>query len=65
MGFISQDVRDALQKSNISTFDFAGYVEYEKDDGSKGYGLRYGEFIALCVNEIQKLKKRISELENK
>ena len=65
IGFISQDVRDALQKTNISTSDFAGYIEYDKNDGSKGYGLRYGEFIALCVNEIQKLKKRVEELENK
>lgn len=65
VGFISQDVRDALQKSNISTLDFAGYVEYDNNDGSKGYGLRYGEFIALCVNEIQKLKKRVDELEEK
>lgn len=65
MGFISQDVRDALCKADISTFDFAGYVEYDKEDGTKGYGLRYGEFIALCVNETQKLKKRVAELEQK
>ena len=65
IGFISQDVRDALSESGIPTTDFAGYIAYDKEDGTKGYGLRYSEFIALNTFEIQKLKKRVAELEAK
>ena len=63
IGLISQEVGEALRKTHIPTSDFAGYLEYEKEDGTKGYGLRYGEFIALNINEIQKLKPRVSSLE--
>ena len=62
VGFISQDVHEALNLANIPTSDFAGYLAYDKEDGTTGYGLRYSEFIALNTYEIQKLKKEITEL---
>ena len=65
IGFIAQDVKEALDSAEISSSDFAGYIVFDKEDGSKGYGLRYGEFIALNTHEIQQLKKRVIELENK
>lgn len=65
IGFISQDVKEALMIANIPTSDFAGYILYDKNDETKGCGLRYGEFIALNTDQIQKLKKRESELEDK
>lgn len=61
IGFISQDVQDALNVAKIPTSDFAGYIAYDKEDGSVGYGLRYSEFIALNTFEIQKLKKLVAE----
>lgn len=64
-GFIAQDVKAAVENAGLTTQDFAAYCEWENDDGTTGCGLRYGEFIALCVNEIQKLKKRVAELEEK
>lgn len=64
-GFIAQDVKAAVENAGLTTQDFAAYCEWQKDDGTIGCGLRYSEFIALCVNEIQKLKKRVAELENK
>lgn len=64
IGFISQDVKEALIIANIPTSDFAGYIVYDKNDETKGCGLRYGEFIALNTDQIQKLKKRTAELEN-
>lgn len=64
VGFIAQDVKEALDIADISSSDFAGYISFDKKDGSKGYGLRYSEFIALNTYEIQKLKKRITELES-
>lgn len=63
-GFIAQDVKSAIEAVGLTTQDFAGYCEWENDDpNSASCGLRYEEFIPLCVNEIQKLKKRVAELE--
>ncbi len=62
-GFILDEVRDAMDASHISTSEFAGYVldDPEKPDGDGG--LRYGEFIALLVNEVQKEKEKRASLE--
>ena len=62
-GFIAQDVKAAIENAGLTTQDFAAYCEWETN-GETTCGLRYSEFIALCVNEIQKLKKRVAELEN-
>ena len=63
IGLVAQDVKQAIINAELTTQEFAGYCEWTNDDGTIGCGLRYSEFIALCINEIQKLKKRISELE--
>ena len=65
IGLIAQDVKEAVENAGITTQDFAGYCEWKEDDGSIGCGLRYGEFISLCIDQIQKLKKRVEELEEK
>ena len=62
-GFIAQDVLMAIQKAGLTTQDFAGYVEKSNEFNEIERYLRYGEFIALCVDQIQKLKKRVGELE--
>jgi hypothetical protein len=54
-----------VENVGLTTQDFAAYCEWENDDGTIGCGLRYSEFIALCVNEIQKLKSRVSALEER
>lgn len=64
-GLIAQDVKMAIENAGLTTKDFAGYCEWTNEDGSIGCGLRYGEFISLCIHEIQKLKRRVAELENK
>lgn len=71
LGFISQDVEQALVDNNLTSLDFAGFIKspiYE-DDGvtikDYSYGLRYSEFIALNTHMIQKLYKRIKGLEEK
>lgn len=64
-GLIAQDVKEAVENAGLTTQDFAGYCEWENEDGSTGCGLRYGEFISLCIDQIQKLKKRVEELEEK
>ena len=60
-GFIAQDVKAAIEAAGLTTQDFAAYCEWEGTDGSTTCGLRYSELIALCVSEIQKLKKRVEK----
>jgi hypothetical protein len=58
MGMIAQEVEESVNRAGVSTEDFAAIcVENEQ------YGLRYGEFVAMCIDQIQKLKKRVMELE--
>lgn len=63
IGFIAQDVEEALSKSGLSTTEFAGFVRGKDKDGKDIYGLRYGEFIALNTHRIKQLEKRIDKLE--
>ena len=69
-GFIAQDVEEAILKVGLTTQDFAGFVKDNEEtvvteDGTvkQQLALRYEEFISLNTNEIQKLKKRVAELE--
>lgn len=61
VGFIAQEVEAAINAAGLTSLDFAGFV---KSDEQEAYYLRYEEFIALCVHEIQSLKKEIGELKN-
>ena len=60
VGMIAQDVEKALADSGIPTSDFGGYIKM-KDT----YALRYGEFIGLLIDQVQKLKARVAELEER
>jgi hypothetical protein len=65
IGFIAQDVKDAVQNAGLTTKDFAAYCEWNNEHDEVGCGLRYSEFVALNTDQIQKLKVRVAELENK
>jgi len=67
-GLGAQGVINALTAAGLTTSDFAGvcissYTDEETGETVQKYGLRYGEFISLCINEIQKLKARVAALE--
>jgi hypothetical protein len=64
VGFGAQSVEKAMQECDISSQEFAGLIKSPAGDDYK-YGLRYSEFIALAVMEIQKLNKKITELEKR
>ena len=64
-GFVAQDIKSNLDKHGISTQDFGGYVADVDEDGNEILGLRYSEFIPLIVDQVQKLKARVAELEGK
>ena len=65
LGLVAQDVKDAILAAGLTTKEFAGYCEWKNDDDSVGCGLRYSEFVAINICEIQKLKARVKELEEK
>lgn len=65
MGMIAQDVEVALQESGVDSTDFAGFVKFTDKEGVSHYSLRYGEFIGLLIDQVQKLKARVAELEGK
>lgn len=73
---IAQDVKEAVLAAELTTHDFAGYCEvpvYEKDENGNPTGnitgytcaLRYDEFMALAIRQIQMLKARVAELERR
>lgn len=63
-GLIAQDVEEAMEGLGLEGTDFAGFIK-EQDAGGETprYALRYEEFIALCIRQIQALKQRVSQLE--
>ena len=66
VGFYSQDVEQSLIDNGLTTNDFAGFVKYiDPESNEEKYALRYEEFIALNTHMIQKLYKRIEELEKR
>lgn len=65
IGLVAQDVKDAILAAGLTTKEFAGYCEWKNEDDSVGCGLRYSEFVAINIYEIQKLKARVKELEEK
>lgn len=67
LGLIAQDVEEALEAAGLTSLDFAGFVKSPDEEAEGGYlySLRYEEFVALCVREIQRLGQRVRELEGK
>lgn len=69
-GFIAQDVKQATEDVGLTTTEFAAYVHFDsaEKDGetiAETCGIRYEEITALNTWEIQKLKARVVELEEK
>ena len=79
IGFISQDVEQAMTACGLTDLDFAGFckdqkvISIENEDGTfieqvvEGeyiYSLRYEEFIALNTYVIQKQQSEIETLKN-
>ncbi len=71
-GLIAQDVEETLTDLGYTTLDVAAFIKSPRKDnegnvveGEYEYALRYGELIPLCIEQIQKLKRRVAELEAK
>lgn len=66
IGFISQDVEEAMKEVGLSDLDFAGFCKDEITDENGNvksiYGLRYSEFIAINTMMIQRTRSEFAEL---
>lgn len=69
LGLGAQDVETAMVQAGISSMDFAGFIKSERSDkeveergAGYDYALRYGEFIPLCIYQIQQNKEQIRQL---
>lgn len=64
LGLGAQDVEQAMAESGVSDMEFAGFIKSPREGVDEfDYALRYGEFIPLCIDQIQRLKGRVDELE--
>lgn len=61
VGFIAQDVEQALTAAGLTTSDFGGFVDLTGDGAE--LGLIYTEFIGLLHQKLRRLEARIQELE--
>lgn len=66
-GFVAQDIKDSMDSSGISEEELSAFIDDKEPDSYTGarYRLAQDELIALCVNEIQKLKQKIKDLEER
>lgn len=63
VGFIAQEVEEAMNSAGIDAQEFGGFVKDKADDGSDIYMLRYEEFIGILTAKIKQLEARLSALE--
>lgn len=63
IGMIAQDVEEALLLCGLTNQDFGAVVREIAEDGTERYFLRYMEFIGLLIDQVQKLKARMGQLE--
>ena len=61
-GMIAQDVLAAMELAGIEQSDFSA-LKYNKEEDR--YTLAYEPFISLCIDQIQRLKKRLDAIETK
>ena len=61
VGYIAQDVQEALEATGLTTQDFGGFVDVNKD--GEELGLIYTQFIALQHLKIRRLEQRLAALE--
>lgn len=71
-GLGAQDVEQNLIDCGLTSMDFAGFIKSPRKDetgqvieGEYDYALRYSEFVSLLIDQVQKLKNRVNELEGK
>jgi hypothetical protein len=65
-GFIAQEMYDAVISAGLTSQDFSAVCYDIDEDGNKvNWRVRYDEIVPLNTWQIQKLKARVAELENR
>ena len=64
-GFISQQVKAAMDKAGVKSEEFGGFVLGKDEEGNDVYMLRYDEFTGPMLAKIRRLETRIGTLEEK
>lgn len=65
VGYIAQEVEEAMAASGIDSLEFGGFVREIDEDGNAMLMLRYGEFDGVRDAKIKQLESRIDELERR
>jgi len=63
VGFIAQEVEDAMTAAGVDSLEFGGWVKDRDEDGNDIYMLRYSEFIGVLWGKLRQMEARIKELE--
>ena len=63
VGFVAQDVEQAMAEAGLTAEDFGGFVDLNGDGSA--LGLAYDEFIGLLLHKIKRLEDRINQMEVK
>lgn len=64
VGFVAQEVKQALEDNDIPADELEALTQFRSQDGEEGmYAIGYSEFVAMNTAMIQKLLKRVDELE--
>ena len=61
-GFIAQDVEKAMELAGIGSDEFAGWGCDIDESGLPTYMLRYGEFVAILLQKIKQLEKKVEAI---
>ena len=64
-GYVTQEIQNALRIAEVSEKEFAAICTFNKGRDDEYSALRYSEFIPLNTWQIQKLKARVAELEER
>lgn len=63
-GMIAQDIEELIDHCGLTSMEVAAFIKSKNEEtGENNYGLRYGEFVSLLVDQVQRLKKRVKKLE--
>jgi hypothetical protein len=62
IGFIAQDVKDAMDFAEIDSLEFGGWIKDVDSDGNEIYMLRYEEFIGILHEKNKQLDKKLKEV---
>lgn len=60
IGFIAQEVEEAMKSVGLSNEDFAGLCIDCDENNEQHYSLRYGELFMLCVAKIKELERKLN-----